>query len=118
MSAIKFNKLSELAENDLDFERELSLALFKSLKDLHAKYNAYSLSKDSEGLKNIRHKAKPNVALFEIYEIEKFINEGKIIEESKGFDEAYFHHLENFNVAMDQVLEELGNYLRTKNFLF
>ena len=53
--------IAEMSEDDLEFQGQLTNALYNGLKELKTQYVIGANSKDEEIIKQIRHKSKPTL---------------------------------------------------------
>jgi hypothetical protein len=117
MSIINFDKLIELSDGDKEFQKDLAIALAKGLKEFNIKYLESGENHDFEGIKNIRHKFKPSLLMFEIFTLQQIMIEGKQILEENGFGELFSNHMFNFQQAIKASILEMDDYLKNQNFL-
>lgn len=98
----------EMSEGDLDFKKELTLAIYNGLLELKQKYIEGSFQKNDHTLQQIRHKMKPTLSMFELTHLIEELKEGKTIIESDGFDGANFTtHYKNMMEKLDQAIERV-----------
>ncbi|WP_339699063.1 hypothetical protein [Algoriphagus aquimarinus] len=80
----------EMADGDKDFEKDLTVAIYKGLLELREKYAEGSSEKDDIKIQQIRHKLKPTLSMFELSHITDELQVGKEIIEGEGFEGALF----------------------------
>lgn len=102
--------ISDMADGDKEFEKELTLAIHKGLVELKRVYAEGSLEKNEVKLQQIRHKLKPTLAMFELFHITEELQVGKEIIESQGFEVPAFsiHYKDlqsKLEIAIKRVLE-------------
>ena len=101
--------IAEMAEGDLEFEQQLTNAIYNGLKELKELYTFGANSKNEEVIKQIRHKTKPTLIIFEFNEIISELQLGKEILESVGFDSSFNPHLNLLIRRIDEALQDIQN---------
>ncbi len=107
---VNFDRIDEMAEEDIEFKNELVTAIYNSLIELKEKYLEGSEHEDIEIIQQIRHKVKPTLALFEIEKLNDVVQNGKTILEENGFKGPFLTHLEEFLDAW----QEAYDYIKEK----
>lgn len=102
--------ISDMADGDKEFEKELTSAIHKGLLELKEVYSEGSIERDEVKLQQIRHKIKPTLAMFELTHIADELQEGKEIIESQGFEgSAFSSHYQklqkNLDIAIKRVFD-------------
>jgi translation elongation factor EF-G len=99
--------IAEMAEDDLEFQQQLTTAIYNGLKELKEQYLLGTNSKNEEVIKQIRHKTKPTLHMFEFNELAEELQHGKEILESVGFNRSFEQHLlvllDKIDVAIQDV---------------
>ena len=98
--------ISVMAEGDLEFESQLTMAIHQGLKELKEKYEEGSVTKNEMTLIQIRHKLKPTLSMFQFHDIIAELQYGKEILETNGFDPAFDAHRISFNSKLEIALME------------
>ncbi len=102
--------ICDMSEGDVEFQKELTLALYKGLMELKEKYAEGSFEKDDFIIQQIRHKMKPTLSMFEFSHIIEELQIGKEIIENEGyeglaFDSHYQNLQEKLDLAINRVYE-------------
>lgn len=92
--------IAEMAEDDLEFQQQLTHAIYNGLKELKEQYLLGANSKNEEVIKQIRHKTKPTLHMFEFNHLVEELQHGKEILESEGFNFSFDQHL---TVLLDKI---------------
>jgi len=99
--------IAEMADDDLEFQQQLTQAIYNGLKELKEQYQFGADSKNEEIIKQIRHKTKPTLQMFEFNDIISELSKGKEILESVGFVVSFQSHktilLEKIEIALQDV---------------
>lgn len=98
--------ISSVADGNLEFESQLTMAIHQGLKELKDKYDEGSITKNEMILSQIRHKLKPTLSMFEFHDIIVELQYGKEILASNGFDPAFEAHRISLNSKLDISLME------------
>lgn len=104
-------RILEMAEGDEEFQEELTKAIYKGLVELKEKYVQGAETHDEYIIQQIRHKVKPTLEMFEITDLSEILQNGKVIIESKGFENDFECHLEQFLEKIEIAIQEVGNLL-------
>jgi hypothetical protein len=101
-------RILEMSEGDLDFQKQLTLAIYSGLLELKENYIEGSTEKDDYKIQQIRHKLKPTLTMFELIDIIDELQAGKDIIENEGFagNEFKAHYLkllEILDIAINRV---------------
>jgi translation elongation factor EF-G len=81
--------IAEMAEDDLEFQQQLTTAIYNGLMELKEQYLIGAKIKNEEIIKQIRHKSKPTLQIFEFNGIIEELQRGKNILESVGYDSSF-----------------------------
>jgi hypothetical protein len=85
--------IADMAEDDLEFQQQLTNAIYNGLKELKEQYLIGAKTKNEELIKQIRHKSKPTLQMFEFNGIIEELKIGKDILESVGYDSTFEQHM-------------------------
>jgi hypothetical protein len=85
--------IADMAEDDLEFQQQLTNAIYNGLKELKEQYLIGAKTKNEEVIKQIRHKSKPTLQMFEFKGIIEELQRGKDILESVGYDSSFEEHM-------------------------
>ncbi len=95
-------RILEMSEGDLDFQKQLTEAIYRGLVELKEKYIEGSAESDDEKIQQIRHKLKPTLSMFELTYLIEELQKGKEIIESEGFEGINFKsHFQRLMVNLD-----------------
>jgi len=101
-------RIYDMSEGDVEFQKELTLAIYHGLAELKEKYGEGSSEKDDLKIQQIRHKMKPTLSMFEFSQIIEELQIGKEIIESEGFDGAIFEaHYQNLQEKLDIAIKRV-----------
>ena len=101
-------QISEMADGDKEFEKELTLAIHKGLLELREVYAQGSVEKNELKLQQIRHKLKPTLLMFELFHITEELQVGKEIIESQGFDvPAFAKHYQSLQHKLEVAIKRV-----------
>lgn len=100
-------RIQEMSEGDEEFRIELTNAIYRGLVELKAKYYE-GLEKENENIiKQIRHKLKPTLFMFEFNDLIAELQKGKEILESKGFGDEFILHFKSLNSMLEVAVERV-----------
>lgn len=100
--------ISDMADGDKEFEKELTSAIHKGLLELKSVYSEGSSEKNEVKLQQIRHKIKPTLAMFELTQIVDELQTGKEIIESQGFEGSDFpSHYQKLQEKLDIAIKRV-----------
>ncbi len=99
--------IAELAEDDLEFQQQLTSAIYEGLKELKEQYLIGAKTKNEELIKQIRHKSKPTLEMFEFNGIIDELTKGKDILESVGYDSSFEKHMTVLLDKIDAALQDV-----------
>ncbi|WP_339753460.1 hypothetical protein [Algoriphagus aquimarinus] len=100
--------ICEMADGDKDFEKDLTVAIYKGLLELKEKYAEGSSEKDDIKIQQIRHKLKPTLCMFELSHITDELQVGKEIIEGEGFDCVQFQsHYLSLQVKLEAAIQRV-----------
>lgn len=105
-SALK-SLIAEMAEDDLEFQQQLTTAIYNGLKELKEQYLIGAKTKNEEVIKQIRHKSKPTLQIFEFNGIIEELKRGKNILESVGYDSSFEEHMAILLDKIDAALQDV-----------
>ena len=92
----------EMSDGDVDFQKQLTLAIYKGLIDLKEKYAEGVSEKNDIKIQQIRHKLKPTLSMFRLSHIINELQIGKDIIESEWFEGEDFElHYQNLHEQLD-----------------
>ncbi|SFT51848.1 hypothetical protein SAMN04489724_1115 [Algoriphagus locisalis] len=98
----------DMADGDKEFEKELTFAIHKGLVELKEVYAQGSLEKNEVKLQQIRHKLKPTLIMFELFQITDELQKGKDIIENEGFDGVAFStHYESLLCKVEEAIKRV-----------
>lgn len=103
--------IAEMVDNDLEFEKQLTNAIYNGLKELKEQYIIGATSKNEEVIKQIRHKSKPTLMMFEFEGIIGELQKGKELLESEGFQPVFDSHLKTLLYSIDEAIENVESLL-------
>ncbi|MDN3670750.1 hypothetical protein QWY93_15605 [Echinicola jeungdonensis] len=104
---INMQKVHEMSEGDMSFEKELLTAIYSSVVDLRSKYLEGIGQKDEKTIHQARHKIKPTLAIFELKSLMAVLQKGKEIISTEGLEGNLKQHQEEFVRVVDEVLRDL-----------
>lgn len=97
-----------MSEGDIEFQKQLTVAIYKGLLELKEKYSEGYTEKNDPKIQQIRHKLKPTLMMFELSHVIKELETGKKIIEIEGFDGDNFAvHYQNIVVKLDQAIHRV-----------
>jgi hypothetical protein len=99
--------IAEMAEDDLEFQQQLTAAIYNGLQELREEYLIGTNSKNEEIIMQIRHKTKPTLFMFEFTGIVEELQKGKEILESVGFDSCFQAHMKLLMEKIDVALQDV-----------
>lgn len=99
--------IAEMAEDDLEFQQQLTNAIYGGLEELKEQYTLGTTTRNDEILRQIRHKSKPTLLMFEFKGIIEELNRGKEILESEGYSSSFDQHLLVLLEKIDSALQDV-----------
>lgn len=96
-----------MADGDLDFKSQLTLAIKNGMEELKLKYEEGMNQKDEGIIQQVRHKVKPTLMLFGFDDLIEFLNEGKAILESEGFGPNFNAHAKQVSGQLEKAIAQL-----------
>lgn len=96
-----------MADGDLDFETQLTLAIKSGLEELQQKYEEGWIKRDEQIIQQIRHKVKPTLILFGFQDLIDSLDEGKSILEGDGFSNDFASHLNRVKEKLTKAIDQL-----------
>ncbi|GGF27283.1 hypothetical protein GCM10011339_14240 [Echinicola rosea] len=104
---INMDKVHEMSEGDLEFQKELLQAIASSVEELKDRYTEAMVQRDEDLLHQARHKVRPTVTIFELRNLSQVLDEGKqVIRHDESEDKVNDHH-DQFLKAIDELLREI-----------
>ncbi len=103
-----YQRILEVAEGDLEFEKKLIGAVYSGLVELRTVYVQGYEERNEVKIQQIRHKIKPTITMFDFRHLALALQSGKEILESEGFRASFDLHLQVFLLLIDQALEEVS----------
>lgn len=97
----------KVAEGDLEFKQELTLAIYNALLELQNKYVEATHEKNESKILQIRHKLKPTLIMFNFHSIMDELKIGKEILSQKGFDKSFQTHFLSLNEKLNLAISEV-----------
>ncbi|AGA79559.1 hypothetical protein Echvi_3336 [Echinicola vietnamensis DSM 17526] len=105
---INMDKVHEMSEGDMEFQKELLQAIASSVEELRDRYEEGIEQRDEDLLHQARHKVKPTVTIFELRNLSQVLEEGKQIIRHDELEEKVNSHHEQFLKAVDELLREIN----------
>jgi len=99
--------IADMAEDDLEFQQQLTTAIYNGIKELKEQYLIGAKTKNEEVIREIRHKSKPTLQMFEFNGIIEELERGKDILESAGYDSSFEDHMTILLDKIDAALQDV-----------
>ncbi|WP_186757860.1 hypothetical protein [Echinicola salinicaeni] len=106
---INFDKVHEMSEGDVAFEKELLHAISNSVKELKERYLQGLDKKDPEILHQARHKVKPTITIFELRKLSFVLENGRNLINTKGLNADLDNHYHLFEEAVNDLLADINS---------
>ncbi|WP_229239661.1 hypothetical protein [Echinicola soli] len=104
---INMDKVHEMSEGDMEFQKELLQAIASSVEELKDRYEEAMAQRDEDLLHQARHKVRPTVTIFELRNLSQVLDEGKQIIRHDELEEKINVHHEQFLKVIDELLREI-----------
>ncbi|WP_200978845.1 hypothetical protein [Echinicola sp. 20G] len=104
---INMEKVQEMSEGDLAFQKELLLAISNSVSELKERYREAIDRKDEELIHQARHKVRPTVTIFELRNLSEVLDDGRKLIAAAGMDANFDNHFQEFLKATDDLLRDI-----------
>ncbi|MBD8489413.1 hypothetical protein IFO69_11725 [Echinicola sp. CAU 1574] len=104
---INMEKVQEMSEGDLAFQKELLLAISNSVSELKERYREAIDRKDEELIHQARHKVRPTVTIFELRNLSEVLEDGRKLIAAAGMDANFDNHFQEFLKATDNLLRDI-----------
>ncbi|AWW33319.1 hypothetical protein DN752_23305 [Echinicola strongylocentroti] len=104
---INMDKVHEMSEGDMEFQKELLQAIASSVEELKERYEDGITKRDEDILHQARHKVKPTVTIFELRNLSQVLDKGRQLIQQDELDERMNEHWEEFSKVADDLLREI-----------
>lgn len=107
---IDFTKIEDMVEDDAEFRNQLLNAIVTAVEELESTYVNGIDAKDTDCVKQARHKIKPTLGLFGLKRLSHILSNGKKLMAEDKFDTWADTHKEELKLATRAVVEEVRDY--------